>query len=105
MIRFYDKAVLKAEVWINACTSHMPTHQMLDVQELAKKQFAKVLQEGYIVAGQTVTVDMITDEQETTFYNEEENNWITIIRVEDSYWEISIDDETLKIVETDTSNG
>ena len=83
----------------------MPTHQMLDVQELAKKQFAKVLQEGYIVAGQTVTVDMITDEQETTFYNEEENNWITIIRVEDSYWKISIDDETLKIVETDTSNG
>lgn len=105
VIRFYDKAVLKAEVWINACTSHMPTHQMLDVQKLAKMQFTKALQEGYIVAGQTVTEDMITDEQEMTFYNEEENNWITIIRIEDSYWEISIDDETLKIVETDTSNG
>ena len=48
---------------------------------------------------------MITDEQITTFYNEEENHWITIIRVEDSYWEISIDDETLNVVETDTSNG
>lgn len=105
VIRFYDHAVLQAEVWINSYSGHKPRHQMLDIRNLAELEFAKKLQEGYVVAGRPVTKDMITEDDITLVYLEEENMWTALFRIEDSYWEISIDDETLNVVESNTSNG
>lgn len=106
VFRFYDRALVKAEVWINAKTGYMPKHQMLEIKDKVKESFMDMLKTGYTVAGEPVTADMLTDDAVEIYFSEENNLWFAIVNTAgDSYWYISIDDETLETVSTSASNG
>ena len=106
VFRFYDHALVKAEVWINAETGYMPKHQMLEIKDRAGAAFEEMLKTGYTVAGEPVTADMFTDDAVEIYFTEEDDLWHAIVNAAgDSYWYISIDDGTLETVSTSTANG
>ena len=61
------------------------------------------MEEGYEIGGRPVTEDMIDDV--AVMYLEADEQWYGVVTVEDTYWEIQIDADTLEPLDTSRSNG
>ena len=104
VVAFYNEtADREAEVWVNANTGATPKHRAEDVEAVVREQFAEALEEGYEIGGRLVTEDMIDDV--AVMYLETEEEWYGVVTVEDTYWEIQIDADTLEPLDTSRSNG
>ena len=98
-----DEAVRKAEVWVNARTGALPKHRADDARAVVLEQFADALAEGFDINGEPATEDMIDDV--AVIYLEEQNEWLGIVTVRDSFLEVEVDADTLEPVDVNRSNG
>lgn len=103
VVAFYEGESRKAEVWVNARTGSMPEYRMDDAEAVTLEQFSAALREGYEIAGEPVTEEMIDDV--AVFYLAEENVWYGIVAIGDSFWELSVDADTLEPLDSVRSNG
>jgi len=98
-----EEAVPKAEVWVNARTGALPKYRADDVRAVVTGQFAEALEEGFEINGEPATEDMIDDV--AVLYLEEQNEWLGIVTVGDSFLEVRIDADTLEPLDAYRSNG
>ena len=98
-----NEPVRKAEVWVNARTGSLPKYRADDVRAVVLEQFAIALEEGFDVYGEPATEDMIDDV--AVLYLEEQNEWLGIVTVRDSFLEVEVDADTLEPVDATRSNG
>ena len=105
VISFWRGEERRAEVWVNANTGAMPEHLADEAETVAKGEFTRACAEGLEVGGLQATADMATADNTMTIYLEEANEWNVIIMINDSFWEISLDADTLETLDAVISNG
>ena len=99
-----EKDDREAEVWVNANTGEMPKHRMDDAEAAVREQFARYIrEEDYEIGGRKVTEDMV--DRISLLYVEAEGQWYGIVAIEDSFWEIALDADTLEPLDVVRSNG
>ena len=82
----------------------MPKHRMDDAEAAVREQFARYIrEEDYEIGGRKVTEDMV--DRISLLYVEAEGQWYGIVAIEDSFWEIALDADTLEPLDVVRSNG
>ena len=103
IIHFYRGGVKVTDVWVSASGGDSPLHDTTTVVAMGKLPF---LASGIRANGVAATEDLYTSDQVTVFYLEESGNWMILVDSgRDSFWQIEINDQTLKFEDLDKSNG
>ena len=72
---------------------------------MAVGEFTRACAAGLEIAGIQATADMAGTDNTMAVYLEEDNRWDVFIMINDSFWEISLDADTLDVLDTAISNG
>ena len=103
VVHFYRNDVKVTDVWVSAENSDSPLHDTTTVIAQGKLPF---LASGETLNGIVATEDMYTSDRITVFYLEESQSWMILVDSgRDSFWQIEINDQTLKFEDLQRSNG
>ena len=105
VISFWRGEERRAEVWVNANSGNIPEHLADEAEAVAVGEFTRACAAGLEIAGIQATADMAGTDNTMAVYLEEDNRWDVFIMINDSFWEISLDADTLDVLDTAISNG